>query len=155
MPFILRRAILRPSANVAPRIRGSAFLVPPVFVPTPVGIALVPSNTPTLLETAFAGTATGVASVATSDGSLFAGVVGFAAPFQNAGGLLALTGTLSLTRNLTISDIGNYNFTLSARQNSVTTTASFVLSVSGVALQVDAAGDVQAVDAAGDVLIVQ
>jgi hypothetical protein len=37
----------------------------------------------------------------------------------------------------------------------VTTTASFVLSVSGVALQVDAAGDVQAVDAAGDVLIVQ
>jgi hypothetical protein len=62
---------------------------------------------------------------------------------------------LSLTRTLSAADMGTYNFTVSATQNSVTTTTSFALTVSGVTMQVDPAGDVQAVDAAGDVLIVQ
>jgi hypothetical protein len=156
VPFILRRAIIRPTADVRPRVRGGAFLMAPVSVPTPVGITLVPSNMPALSETALAGTVVGVASVATSDGSQFAGSVGFGAPFQNASGLLTVTGaTLSLTRTLSAADMGTYNFTVSATQNSVTTTTSFALTVSGVTMQVDPAGDVQAVDAAGDVLIVQ
>ena len=158
MALIYRRAIIRPRVNPIPRVRSGHYFTAPVSVPTPVGIALIPSNTPAIADTALSGAVIGVVSTATSDTTPFAGVIGFAAPFQNAGGLLTLVGaTLSLSRNLTASDVGVINFTVSATQNAVTVALSFQLFVGGVGggLLVDSAGDIQAVDPAGDTLVVQ
>jgi hypothetical protein len=77
------------AARTAFTVQGAAVPTPPA-APEPV-ITVTPT-TPELPDSAPLGTVVATYAVTMSDGSLFTGTVGFAAPFYDAGGIFALSG---------------------------------------------------------------